>query len=119
MWVPGTTTMLQLLVSIQNQILKAGPLFNEPAYATLKGSSYGEYASFLYNETAWIKSLKTMMYIMNRPLKNFEEFVALHFRVCARKILLLPRKKKLYTSTFRKDFYACIDLLNAAFKKTT
>nr|XP_043639602.1 probable ubiquitin-conjugating enzyme E2 25 [Erigeron canadensis] len=62
MWVLGTTTMLQLLVSIQNQILKADPLFNEPTYAILKGSFYGTHASFLYNETIWIKSLKTMMY---------------------------------------------------------
>nr|XP_043621793.1 putative ubiquitin-conjugating enzyme E2 39 [Erigeron canadensis] len=41
MWVPGMTTMLQLLVSIQNRILNVDPLFNELAYATMKGSSYG------------------------------------------------------------------------------
>lgn len=36
MWVPGTSTMLQLLVSIQNRILNAEPLFNDFTYALMR-----------------------------------------------------------------------------------
>ena len=68
-WIPGTSTMLQVLVSIQGLILNAKPYFNEPGYAHMSGSVSGEKKSLQYNESTFILSLKTMTYSIRRPPK--------------------------------------------------
>lgn len=68
-WIPGKSTMLQVLVSIQALILNAKPYYNEPAYASFEASGRGGKASNNYNEDALIKSLKTMLYSLRRPPK--------------------------------------------------
>ncbi|XP_071715780.1 uncharacterized protein [Rutidosis leptorrhynchoides] len=80
MWQPGTSTMLQVLVSIQGLILNTKPYFNEPGLERSRGTRTGERESLEYNENTLIKSLKTMVYTMNKPPKNFEELVVRHFR---------------------------------------
>ncbi|KAI3803487.1 hypothetical protein L1987_31639 [Smallanthus sonchifolius] len=87
-WVPGTSTMLQVLVSIQGLILNMKPYFNEPGYANSSGSVHGEKYSLQYNENTLILSLKTMVYAMNKPPKNFEDLVIGHFRNRVRDILM-------------------------------
>nr|XP_043626055.1 uncharacterized protein LOC122597536 [Erigeron canadensis] len=87
-WLPGTSTMLQVLVSIQGLILNTKPYFNEPGFAHSNGSVRGENASVKYNEETLIKSLKTMVYTMRQPPKNFEDLVVGHFRARARDILM-------------------------------
>ncbi|XP_029128709.1 uncharacterized protein LOC109805727 [Cajanus cajan] len=81
-WLPGVSTILQVLVSIQGLILNTKPYFNEPGYARMSGSANGEKKSFQYNEDTFILSLRTMMYMIRRPPKNFEDFVVGHF--CSR-----------------------------------
>ncbi|KAK7257208.1 hypothetical protein RIF29_31012 [Crotalaria pallida] len=88
MWIPGVSTILQVLVSIQGLILNAKPYFNEPGYAHLSGSADGETQSLRYNEDTFILSLKTMVYMMRRPPKNFEDFVTGHFFSRAHDILV-------------------------------
>ncbi|PWA72128.1 ubiquitin-conjugating enzyme family protein [Artemisia annua] len=80
MWENGTSNMLQLLVSMQDLILNSKPFFSGRAFPKLRNSMHREKYSLLYNETILIKSLKTMMYTMNKPPKNFEDLVAGHFR---------------------------------------
>ncbi|XWS54178.1 hypothetical protein CRYUN_Cryun10bG0067500 [Craigia yunnanensis] len=80
MWVPGQSTMLQVLVSIQALILNARPFFNEPGYETSYVGAEGDRRSRKYNEEVFILSLKTMIYSLRRPPKHFEDFVAGHFR---------------------------------------
>ena len=71
-WLPGTSTMLQVLVSIQGLILNTKPYFNEPGFASMSGSAAGEKRSLQYNESTFILSLQTMMYSIKRPPKvNF------------------------------------------------
>ncbi|XP_071716485.1 putative ubiquitin-conjugating enzyme E2 38 [Rutidosis leptorrhynchoides] len=79
-WLPDTSTMLQVLVSIQGLILNTKPYFNEPGFAHLIGNVHGERRSLEYNERILPLSLKTMVYTMNKPPKNFEELVVGHFR---------------------------------------
>lgn len=86
-WIPENSTMLQVLVSIQALILNAKPFFNEPGYETTYTGADGERRSTEYNENVFILSLKTMMYTLRRPPKHFEDFVAAHFRDCARNVL--------------------------------
>ncbi|KAI3466116.1 hypothetical protein Pfo_022779 [Paulownia fortunei] len=87
-WIPGVSTMLQVLVSIQGLILNAKPYFNEPGYANMCGSISGEKRSLEYNERTFMYSLQTMVYNMRRPPKYFEDFVVGHFCKHARDILV-------------------------------
>ncbi|XP_039019901.1 putative ubiquitin-conjugating enzyme E2 38 [Hibiscus syriacus] len=79
MWVPGQSTMLQVLVSIQALILNATPFFNEPGYERVHVGAEGERKCRKYNEEV-ILSLKTMIYTLRKPPKHFEDFVTGHFR---------------------------------------
>ncbi|KAI3712066.1 hypothetical protein L1987_70615 [Smallanthus sonchifolius] len=88
MWVPGSSTMLQVLVSIQGLILNMKPYFNEPGFAPSSGSVQGEKSSLQYNENTLILSLKTMVYTMKKPPKNFEDLVIGHFQHRVRDILM-------------------------------
>ncbi|CAL0328887.1 unnamed protein product [Lupinus luteus] len=87
-WLPGVSTILQVLVSIQGLILNAKPYFNEPGFARSNGSASGEMKSLRYNEDIFILSLRTMVYMIRNPPKNFEEFVAGHFCSRAHDILI-------------------------------
>ncbi|PWA66179.1 ubiquitin-conjugating enzyme 25 [Artemisia annua] len=86
-WIPGESTMLQVLVSIQGLILNEKPYFNEPGYEKTRGSHHGENQSSQYNEYTLIYSLTTMVYTMKKPPKNFEDLVIGYFRDHAHRIL--------------------------------
>ena len=68
-WMPGASTMLQVLVSIQGLILNEKPYFNEPVVADSGGSGDEEKRSLLYNKHVLILSLRTMAYTMKYPPK--------------------------------------------------
>ncbi|XP_073299320.1 probable ubiquitin-conjugating enzyme E2 25 isoform X2 [Primulina huaijiensis] len=68
-WLPKSSTMLQVVVSIQALILNAKPFFNESGYDTRYIGQEGERKSNSYNEDVFILSLKTMMYTLRRPPK--------------------------------------------------
>ncbi|PWA37635.1 ubiquitin-conjugating enzyme family protein [Artemisia annua] len=88
MWIPGTSTMLQVLVSIQGLILNNKPYFNEPGYASSSGTAQGKKYALDYNENTLILSLKTMVYTMKKQPKYFEDLVVGHFRYHVRDILM-------------------------------
>nr|GEU66545.1 hypothetical protein [Tanacetum cinerariifolium] len=117
MWVLGSSTILQLLVSIQHWILNAKPLFNDMKYSVLSGSFHGEESSVLYNRNTFIKTLKTMVYTMKSLPKNFEVFAVGHFRNLYGDILAACEKEAKETGsvTFKNDLNACIQQLAAAF----
>uniref|UniRef100_A0A7C8Z0J4 E2 ubiquitin-conjugating enzyme n=1 Tax=Opuntia streptacantha TaxID=393608 RepID=A0A7C8Z0J4_OPUST len=71
-WLPGTSNMLQVLVSIQALILNAEPYYNEPGYAFQKSNSMGSSMSDNYSENTFLLSLKTMLYTMRNPPKPVE-----------------------------------------------
>ncbi|XP_077252626.1 uncharacterized protein LOC143892034 [Tasmannia lanceolata] len=86
-WTPGKSTMLQVLVSIQGLVLNAKPYFNEPGFAGAEGTPDGEKKSLAYNEDAFLLSLRTMLYTLQRPPKHFEDFVTGHFYQHAHPVL--------------------------------
>ncbi|CAK7323995.1 unnamed protein product, partial [Dovyalis caffra] len=88
MWIPGKSTMLQVLVSIQALILNSKPFFNEPGYESSYVGAEGDNRSKKYNEEVFILSLKTMMYTLRRPPKHFEDLVIGHFHIYAHDILV-------------------------------
>ncbi|PHU21615.1 putative ubiquitin-conjugating enzyme E2 26 [Capsicum chinense] len=87
-WIPRSSTMLQVLVSIQGLILNAKPYFNEPGFAGSAGTASGEKSSLQYNENTFILNLKTMVFSMRRPPQHFEDFVLGHFFQRAQDILV-------------------------------
>ncbi|XP_059646153.1 putative ubiquitin-conjugating enzyme E2 38 [Cornus florida] len=83
-WNPAESTVLQVLVSIQGLVLNEKPYYNEPGSGVFPG---GSKKSMAYSENAFVLSCKTMVYLLRRPPKNFDDFVASHFRERARVIL--------------------------------
>ncbi|XP_031474358.1 probable ubiquitin-conjugating enzyme E2 24 [Nymphaea colorata] len=90
-WNPASSTILQVLVSLQALVLNAKPYFNEAGYDKQIGKVEGEKNSIAYNENAFLLSCKSMLYLLRKPPKNFEALVEEHFNRRARSMLLACR----------------------------
>ncbi|XP_061987508.1 putative ubiquitin-conjugating enzyme E2 38 [Populus nigra] len=86
-WNSSESTVLQVLVSIQALVLNEKPYYNEPGNGVLPGRAIWEKKSNAYSENVFFLSCKTMLFLLRRPPKNFEGFVASHFREKASVIL--------------------------------
>ncbi|KAK9077017.1 hypothetical protein SSX86_005352 [Deinandra increscens subsp. villosa] len=131
LWQSYKTTVLELLVSIQDRVLNADPLFNQPVIQDFGPSVVAEYFSLLYNEDILIKSLKIMMHIMNKPPKHFEAFVVGHFRNRLSDILLacqaysvglqvggsVGNKHRCCSIEFQHNVMSCIGQLLGCFER--
>lgn len=87
-WNPGSSTILQVLHSLQALVLNERPYFNEAGYDTQVGKADGEKNSITYNENAFLLSCKSMLYVISKPPKQFEELVEQHFQSRSLSILL-------------------------------
>ncbi|XP_077981781.1 uncharacterized protein LOC144436793 [Glandiceps talaboti] len=75
-----TSTVLQVLISIQSLILVAEPYFNEPGYEQEIGTDSGRKHSKEYNQEVKINSIKyAMVAHLQRPQPGFEEIIQTHF----------------------------------------
>ena len=72
-WDPKSSSILQVLVSLQGLVLNSKPYFNEAGYDKQIGTAEGEKNSLGYNENAFLLNCKTMMYLMRRPPKVREK----------------------------------------------
>ncbi|KAK7390815.1 hypothetical protein VNO78_18910 [Psophocarpus tetragonolobus] len=79
-WDPKSSSILQVLVSLQGLVLNSKPYFNEAGYDKQIGTAEGEKNSLSYNENTFLLNCKTMMYLMRKPPKDFEVLVKEHFR---------------------------------------
>lgn len=82
-WVPGESTILQILISIQSLILVNDPYFNEPGYDGSRGTPSGTNQSNMYNSN--IRKYTTEVCILPFlsqpcPYPEFEEAMKRHFR---------------------------------------
>lgn len=80
-WDPSSSSILQVLVSLQGLVLNSRPYFNEAGYDKQVGTAEGEKNSLSYNENTFLLNCKTMMYLMRKPPKDFEELIEEHFRM--------------------------------------
>uniref|UniRef100_A0A1D1Y099 E2 ubiquitin-conjugating enzyme n=1 Tax=Anthurium amnicola TaxID=1678845 RepID=A0A1D1Y099_9ARAE len=87
-WNPERSTVLQVLLSLQALVLNEKPYFNEAGYDKQIGRAEGERNSITYNENAFLLSCKSMLYLLRKPPKNFEQFVLEHFTRQSPQILL-------------------------------
>ncbi|KAI4297783.1 hypothetical protein L6164_037650 [Bauhinia variegata] len=79
-WDPKSSSILQVLVSLQGLVLNSKPYFNEAGYDKQIGTAEGEKNSLSYNENSFLLNCKTMMYLMRKPPKDFEMLIKEHFR---------------------------------------
>ncbi|XP_057422752.1 probable ubiquitin-conjugating enzyme E2 23 [Lotus japonicus] len=79
-WDPKSSSILQVLVSLQGLVLNSKPYFNEAGYDKQVGTAEGEKNSLSYNENTFLLNCKTMMYLMRKPPKDFEVLIKEHFR---------------------------------------
>ncbi|XP_058771571.1 probable ubiquitin-conjugating enzyme E2 24 [Vicia villosa] len=86
-WNPGSSTVLQVLLSLQALVLNEKPYFNEAGYDQQIGRAEGEKNSVSYNENAFLLTSKSMLYLLRNPPKHFEALVEEHFRQRAEHIL--------------------------------
>lgn len=81
-WNSKTSTMLQVIVSIQSLILNEEPYFNEPVYQHTMGTPTGIKHSLQYNQN--IRSATSVWAInnmINNPPSGFEDIVKNHFKL--------------------------------------
>lgn len=84
-WQPGTSTLLQVLVSISALVFTSDPYFLEPGYEAARGSDAGMRASAEYSRRVWQDTVSTAIL---KPLQNpeqqphcvFRDVLTLHFR---------------------------------------
>lgn len=82
-WDPLSSSILQVLVSLQGLVLNSKPYFNEAGYDKQIGTAEGEKNSLSYNENTFLLNCKMMMYLMRKPPKvnlslSFAIFFFLH-----------------------------------------
>ncbi|RWS27952.1 E2/E3 hybrid ubiquitin-protein ligase UBE2O-like protein [Leptotrombidium deliense] len=77
-WTP-TSTLLQVLISIQGLILVDEPYFNEAGYLKQKGTLVGQENSRLYNEMVVVKLVQSMSKLIESPGDIFADEIREHF----------------------------------------
>ena len=79
-WHPKTSTLLQVLMSIQALILVPDPFFNEPGYERNRGTPEGDRQSRSYNETIREGTVRYAMIAQLRsPPEELKEAIYRHF----------------------------------------
>merc|ERR1712098_75806 len=79
-WNAETSTIIQVLISIQSLILCAEPYYNEPGFERNYGTSVGNAESNRYNEEVFKNNLKfAILSQLTSPPEGFEEVTKDHF----------------------------------------
>ncbi|RVD80544.1 uncharacterized protein DFL_008439 [Arthrobotrys flagrans] len=86
-WQPKTSTLLQVLVSIQGMILCAEPYYNEPGYEQM----FAPKASKSYNQNVQLNSMRLAMADWLAYSGLWDEVVQAHFLAYAEEILSTTR----------------------------
>ena len=84
-WESSTSSILQVLVSIQSLIFVDDPYFNEPGFEALRNTREGDELSACYNCTIREACLSEAMFqAMLYPYPFFEESIRSHFKYKSR-----------------------------------
>jgi len=94
-WNPESSTILQVLVSIQSLILIDDPFYNEPGWEKLMGTESGNIKSLEYNNNLYPNTIKfAMIEMIKKPPIGFEDIVNNHFKLNNNKIIKTINKWK-------------------------
>jgi len=86
-WSPASSSVLQVVVSLQGLILTAQPYYNESEYAYQLGTPQRARNALPYAENAYVLTLRTMLHLLRRPPVGYKALVAFHFRRRGRFVL--------------------------------
>jgi ubiquitin-conjugating enzyme E2 O len=100
LWNPSSSTILQVLLSLQ-LVLNEKPYYNEPYLEIF--NSFNEEVSKQYNNIVFLLSCKTMLCLLRKPPRNFEDFVYQHF--CCRASFILQACKAYIEGCARVGYY--------------
>ena len=116
-WNENTSTLLQVLISIQSLIFVENPYFNEPGYEKSMNTPSGDILNFEYNDN--IRE-NTIRWAINNNLENleneFKDVIRNHFYLKKNDLIQKIESWHLETKRNKKVFSElknkCIDLLN-------
>ncbi len=96
-WNPKTSTLTQLFISVQAQILTPDPYYNEPGYERNYGTKKGKENSDKYNNyIRYYNMLHAMVNVINAvrngKYQEFKEVILNHFKLKKDYILELGQK---------------------------
>ncbi|XP_076635753.1 (E3-independent) E2 ubiquitin-conjugating enzyme UBE2O [Colletes latitarsis] len=83
----SSSTLLQVIVSIQGLILVPEPYFNEAGFEKQKGSQQGRENSRMYNEMVVLKLVQAQTKLLQHPPPVFKDIIIGHFKRHAKKLL--------------------------------
>ena len=87
-WDPKTSSLLQVLVSIQSLILVGDPFFNEPSYQNMEGTPHGRAQSCNYNKKIQANNVRfAMIQTLKSPSPVFADVIHEHFKLKAKEII--------------------------------
>lgn len=112
-WDSSTSSILQVLVSLQGLVLNSKPYFNEAGYDKQVGTAEGEKNSLSYNENTFLLNCKTMMSQMRRPPKVIysKSLHSLHNFAC----LLRDRRGNILNSSMSLSPYNSLPMIPSSF----
>ncbi|XP_067123691.1 (E3-independent) E2 ubiquitin-conjugating enzyme isoform X1 [Centruroides vittatus] len=79
MWCSSTSSLLQVIISIQGLILVSEPYFNEAGYERQRGTQLGRENSRMYNEMVVLKLIQSMSKLIQNPPESFQQEILEHF----------------------------------------
>ncbi|CAG9807710.1 unnamed protein product [Chironomus riparius] len=79
-WCPNSSTLLQVIVSLQGLILVDEPYYNEAGYEKQRGTQQGKENSRMYNEMVVLKLVQSMTKLISSPPEVFGDIIQEHFR---------------------------------------
>ncbi|KAI4476444.1 hypothetical protein M0804_013572 [Polistes exclamans] len=83
----SSSTLLQVIVSIQGLILVSEPYFNEAGFEKQKGSQQGRENSRMYNEMVVLKLVQAQTKLLLHPPLVFKDIIIAHFKRHAERLL--------------------------------
>jgi ubiquitin-protein ligase len=109
-WNPETSTIYQIILSIQSLILNEEPYFNEPGYESRRNTHKGIKSSIAYNKDIYIYTLKyAILEHIDNPPVGFEDFCKIYFDYHLPKIIKSLEENKYINKDSEEfqDLYKC------------
>ena len=87
-WDRDSSTLLQVLVSVQSLIFVPDPYFNEPGFEKNMHSRESQHKSYQYNQSIRVECARwAMLNALQHPTPGLEETIRMHFRLKKEHIL--------------------------------
>ena len=113
-WNKETSTLLQVLVSIQSLILVDDPYFNEPGYERDIATTSGKQRSFDYNDNIRKHTSDlAIMNMINDKHPNFKEVIDFHFNMKKNNIIKTLKKWHDETKKYKSDYNKILQFISS------